>query len=338
LIQTRIRALASELPTEVVSDASRAEALGIGEDVVRRLCGGRARYEAPAGEGSGELARRAVVRMLDDVGLAPTDIDFIVFATNSSDWSFPGTACSLQAMLDLATIGCLDIRAQCTGFVVGLDTARRFVAGGMYNRVLVAAADVYSHLVRTDGVEQAELACLVGDGGAVALVEKGDGPGRILSCRYGVDGSRYEEFWCELPASRHFQGEQLFGDRDRLPPAAVEEGRHFPRIDRVAMRETALAHVPEVFAAALSDAGLSRVDLTIVAHLDPLVEKELAERLGSHSGRVETSELLYSGGGATAVALDRLCRAGKANAGETVALVTSGAGASWGAVILEVPS
>lgn len=335
---TRICGLASDLPAEIVSDEARAKELGLDVDVVSRLAAGRARHEAPDGEGSGEIARRGVVRILEEAGLAATDIDFIVFATNSSDWAFPGTACTLQAMLDIAPVGCLDLRAQCSGMVVGLDTARRFVAAGTYKRVLVAAADVYSHLIRTDGVEHAELACLVGDGGAVALVEAGQGPGQILACRYGVDGSRYEEFWCEMPASRNFKGSDHFGGRDRLAPDAVAEGRHFPRVDRVRMRETALQHVPEVFAAALSDAGLSQVDLAVIAHLDPSVEEELAALVAPQCGRVAHSELLYSGGGAPLLALDRLHRSGAAVPGETVALLVSGAGASWGCAILEVPA
>ncbi len=338
LDDVRIRGLRTELPAQVVPDEELAALLGTDAASVAALSKGRPRMESPDGEGPGDLAERAFARLAADLSIAPGDLDCIVFATNSSDLAFPGTGCTLQAKLDAAPIACLDLRAQCSGLVVGLDVARRFVAGGMYRRVLVAAGDVYSHVVCRTGAQGLELASLVGDGAAVAVVEAGEQGGRILAARFATDGSRAREFWCEFPASRSFPKGGSLGNRDRLPGWSVSEGRHCPVIDRAALRETALARVPEVLAAAMAEAGREKVEVLVIAHLDPDVEAELADQLAPLATTVATSDLLYSGAATAAITLDRMRARGEVAAGATAALVTSGSGASWGATILEVPA
>ena len=331
----RISALEVELPSEVVDDAVLATRLGCSESFVAELSEGRTRHQSPDGEGPAELASRAARRALDAAGSDVADVDFVVFATNTPDYCFPGSGCVLQGMLSLDVVGCLDVRAQCTGFLAGLDVARRFVMTGVYRRVLLASADVPSHLNREDGKE-AELACLMGDGAAVALLEAADHDD-VLATTVRSDGSRFDEFWCEYPASRDCDGPGI-SERSRLSRQAVDAGKHFPITRLGRLRETALEHMPQAFAAALALAGLDRVDATLVAHLLPDVETTLPGLLGEAAGRPLRARRLYTGGSALPIALAEERAAGRLAVGETVALLTAGSGASWGAAIVRVPA
>lgn len=328
-------AVEAELAQVVVSDAELAGLCGLSEEEVRRHSRGRIRVESPDGEGPTALAARAATRLLAARGLTAGDVDFVIFATNTPDMFFPGSGCLLQKALGCRTVGGLDVRAQCAGFLVALDVARRFVATGTYGRVLVAAADTPSHVNARDG-RTPGLACAMGDCGAAALLERTECEGNILAIAVHTDGRRIADYWCEYPASRHFEGSEL-RLRNRLPQAAVDEGRHFPTADFAALRELALARVPEVFDEALGKAGRGAVDVALIAHLDHDVERELAQGIGARAGRVLTSDLLYSGGASLPVLLARATASGAVRAGETVALLTSGAGASWGAAIVRRP-
>ena len=333
-----LAALAYELPSTVVDDAERAGQLGIELERVAAWSRGRSRHEAPNGQGPTVLAAAAARRALQQRGIEPADLDLIIFCTNTSDLYFPGGGVLLQSALGCDVIGSVDIRALCAGFLAGLDAARRCVMGGLSRRVLLASADVPSHINRMDG-ESVELSCLMGDGAAVALVEAAEelapATGRVLADVFRADGSHQRDYWCEFPASRNDADGSLLG-RNRLPSQAVAEGRHFPSVDLAALRGLALEKMPQVFEEAWDGAGKPRVAATIVAHLDPQVEEDVGQRLGARAGRIVRSDVLYSGGSSLPIALARARERGDVQAGDTVALVTSGAGASWGAALLEL--
>lgn len=334
LMGVRIAGIEWEPAAEPVDDAGLAGLLGVDRSVVAALGRGRVRSLAPDGEGPCDIALRAAGRLIEGAGLTVEDLDLIIFSTNSADIVFPGSACLLQAALECPTIPCLDIRAQCTGFIAALELAGAFVSCGTYARVLVAAGEVPSHQNRMDGTDP-ELACLTADAAAVALVEGGQGAGAVLACEQRVDGRRHREFWCEYPACRRLEGTD-FADRARINRRVFDENLMFPTIDFARVAATALENVPAVLEAVLAEAGLDRADALILAHVDPRVEDQLAALLGARVGRVLPRDHVYAYSASLPAALARAMRSGAVEAGETVAMVTAGQGASWGAVVVKV--
>jgi len=330
-----ITGLEAELPRDIVSDADLARETGIDAGVRASWSGGRPRHESPDGEGPTALAERAARRVLDARALDAATIDFVIFATNTPDMFFPGSGCLLQAALGCRPVGGLDIRSQCTGFLAALDAGWRFVATGMYDRVLVAAADTTSHFNARDS-RTPHLTSSMGDAAAVVLLEAGSGAGEVLGISVGTDGSRHKDYWCEFPASRFREGTTI-PERNRLPASKAAQGLHFPVADLDRMRELALERIPGAFSRALAASGVSSVDATLVAHLDRRVERELPARLGSAAGRIELPDVLYSGGTSLPLVAARARAAGRIRTGETIAMVTAGAGASWGAGVIKVP-
>jgi 3-oxoacyl-[acyl-carrier-protein] synthase-3 len=329
----RIAALAGETARECLDDATLARQLGVPVEDVSSRSRALIRSSAPDGEGPAMLSARVARRVLESAGVGANEVDMIVFATTTPDITFPGSACLLQAELAAHTgSACLDVRSQCTGFLTALDVARRFVACGTYARVLVAAADVPTHVLRYDG-HDTDLAVLAGDGAAVALVEPGDGAGRVLSCVTRIDGRRYRQFWCEFPASRHMSGPGITRGA-RVSREAFESGAMYPHVDFPALRETALRELPAVFDLALEDARMERVDAAIVAHVSPAVEDELRAALAPRVGRFLKRRTAYGFGSTLPLALADAVGAGELRSGETVAMATAGSGASWGAAVV----
>ena len=329
----RIVAIDGEPASEILDDAALANQLGMAVDHVSRESRGLLRASAPDGEGPAVLAARVARRLLNAACIGVDEIDMIVFATTTPDLTFPGAACLMQADLAAPAGGaCLDVRSQCTGFLSALDVARRFVGCGTYARVLVAAADVPTHMLRYDG-QDPELAVLAGDAAAVVLVSSGAGGGDILSCVPKIDGRRYGEFWCEFPASRHFNRHGV-ARGGRVSREAFESGAMYPRVDFDALRKTALSELPGNFELALREAGVEAVDVAIVAHVSPAVEDELREVLAPRVGRFVTRRVAYGFGTTLPVTLAQAHAAGALKAGETIAITTAGAGASWGTAVL----
>ncbi|HEY2775741.1 MAG TPA: 3-oxoacyl-[acyl-carrier-protein] synthase III C-terminal domain-containing protein [Candidatus Binatia bacterium] len=330
-----ITAIEAEPASRIVGDDELGAETGLDVAVVRKWSAARQRRESPDGEGPTALAARAAMRALASRSLAASDIDLIVFATNTPDMFFPGSGCLLQAALGCRTVGGLDLRSQCTGFLAALDAARRFVATGTMQRVLVAAADTPSHFNARDSRSPA-LTCGMADAGAAAILEAGSGAGEILSVVVGTDGSRHADYWCEYPASRFREGTTL-PERNRLPLSKVEAGLHFPSAKLDRLRELALERVPAAFATSLAQAGVDNVSATLVAHLDAGVERDLGRALGEAAGRILVSDLLYCGGTSLPVIMATARARGDLRSGDMVAMVTSGSGASWGSAVVRVP-
>jgi 3-oxoacyl-[acyl-carrier-protein] synthase-3 len=330
----RIVAIDGECASDTLDDGTLARQLGVNVEDVARRSRGLFRASSPDGEGPAMLASRVARRVLASAGVGTDEVDMVVFATTTPDITFPGSACLLQATLSARKgSACVDVRSQCTGFLSALDVARRFVACGTYARVLVAAADVPTHMLRYDGRDP-ELAMLAGDGAAVALVAAGSGTGSILSCVAKIDGRRYEQFWCEFPASRHLNRRGV-ARGERVTREAYESGAMYPRVDFAALREAALHELPGSFDRALRDAGLDAVDVAIIAHISLDVEDELREELAPRVGRFVTRRATYSFGSTLPLALADAVAAGELRTGETVAITTAGAGASWGTAVLQ---
>ena len=119
-------------------------------------------------------------------GISNDAIDFIVFATISPDYYFPGPGVELQKELGLKTIGALDIRNQCSGFVYALSVADQFIKTGMYKNILVVASEVQSlGLDMTD--RGRSVSVIFGDGaGAVVLTRSEDGSGICRHWTWGL--------------------------------------------------------------------------------------------------------------------------------------------------------
>ncbi len=332
--RVRISGLEVEPAAEEVSDEQLASVLDVEVDVVAPLGRGRMRRFAPDGVGPSDLAAPAARRLLEKRGVEPQQLGMIIFATNTPDLTFPGSACLLQAHLGAETVACLDVRMQCCGFLAAVDLASRFVGLGTYEHVLVAAGEVPSHQNRFDGTDP-ELACLTADAAAVALVAGGSDGCRVLSCVVATDGRLHRQLWCEYPASRCIEGTGVARGR-RVTRRVIEEGLIYPRADFAGLRATAVEQVPRAFDDALSRAGVDAVDVLIVRHVLPDVEDELEKLLGRRAGRVERHDSVYAYAASLPAALAAAIEEGRVEAGEKVALATAGSGASWGAMVLEV--
>ncbi|HYR95917.1 MAG TPA: hypothetical protein VEM57_04235, partial [Candidatus Binatus sp.] len=132
------------LPPRTVTSEELAADLGGSGAAITERSGIVRRHRAEPGLGPSDLARVAAEAALATAGLEPADVDLIVFATMTPDIAFPGSGCFLQHKLGCRTVGALDVRAQCAGFLFALATADRFVRAGAATRVLVAAAEVHS--------------------------------------------------------------------------------------------------------------------------------------------------------------------------------------------------
>jgi 3-oxoacyl-[acyl-carrier-protein] synthase-3 len=279
--------------------------------------------------GSSDLALPAARQALERAGVTVQDVDFIVFATMTADVTFPGSSVYLQDKLGCGTVGAVDVRGQCCGFLVGLMLSESYIASGMYRRVLLAAAEVHS-----SGMDYSErglsVSTLYGDAGAATLLGPADAGVESVVCH--ADGRLHDRFWCEYPASRQHPL--------RMTTENLEQGGHFIHIDREAVSRFGREKLPEVVNEALkrSATKADAVDCFVLSHVLPEVAGDAARSLGLAGSRSINAGERY--GHLTAatlpLALSEAIDAGRLGRGARVCLAACGAGFTWGAAILKL--
>lgn len=294
-----------------------------------RAVAGRQRPIAAEPGGPSDLVLPAARAVLERAGVAPERLGAIIFATATPDVTFPGAGCYLQAKLEAGTVGALDIRAQCSGFFYGLMSARALFAAGTTAPILLATAEVHSA-----GLDYSErgidLAALFGDGAAAVLLEPGAGVSG-LTC--SADGRRYDRFWCEYPASRQHPV--------RITLEDFRSGRHYPQMDRDAVRAYGREELPAIARKAIDLAGvrMTGLDAVVLAHVLPEVVEEAAAVLGVPGDIVvrPSPQHGHLGSASVPVALAEARREGRIGSGALVCAATCGAGFTSGAAVFRVP-
>jgi 3-oxoacyl-[acyl-carrier-protein] synthase-3 len=198
-IRSVVRGNGIYLPERVLTNKELAEMVDTSDEWIRQRTGIEERHIAAEGETTSMLGLKAAERALENAKLKPSDIDLIVCATSTPDYTFPSTATQIQAGLGIRHGAAFDLQAVCTGFVYGVATADKFLTSGSHKRALVIGAETFSRILdwndRTTCV-------LFGDGaGAIVLeAELGEGTPQdrgVLTSHLRSDGTHREKLYVD---------------------------------------------------------------------------------------------------------------------------------------------
>jgi 3-oxoacyl-[acyl-carrier-protein] synthase-3 len=327
--RSRITGLGLHLPERVVTNAELERLMDTSDAWIVERTGIRERRFAAPGIGTTDLAAEAARRALADAGRSPADVDFIVFATITREYAFPGCGALLQERLGIPGAGALDVHNACSGFIYGLAMADAVVRAGQYRCVLVVGAEVLSTGLdfSTGG---RDLAVLFGDGAGAVVVEPGgdDGPG-VLAWVLHSDGAHAQDLMCEAPSSL-VQG--------RITAEMVTAGRQYPQMNGRQVFKHATTRFPEVIHEVLGKCGhtLDEVKLIVPHQANQRIGDTVAARLGVPPQRVFQN--IQRCGNTTAasipIALAEARDLGLVGPGDLVVLAAFGSGFTWGAAAL----
>ncbi|MDB2495434.1 3-oxoacyl-ACP synthase, partial [Flavobacteriaceae bacterium] len=180
---SRISGLGHFVPDNIVTNDDLSKLMDTNDEWIQERTGIKERrwIENGSPETSSSMGAKAAKIAIEKAGIDKDEIDFIIFATLSPDMYFPGCGVQIQEMLGLPTIGALDVRNQCSGFVYALSVADQFIKTGMYQNILVIGSEFHSGgldvTTRGRGVS-----VIFGDGAGAAILTRSDDPERgILS-------------------------------------------------------------------------------------------------------------------------------------------------------------
>ncbi|MDB5531198.1 MAG: ketoacyl-ACP synthase [Devosia sp.] len=221
MTQTRsiIRGVGGYLPANRVTNDELAQRVETSDEWIQQRTGIKQRYLAADGEFTSDLALAAAQQALERAGLTPADIDLIIVATTTPDYTFPSTAAIVQRKLGMHHGAAFDLQAVCSGFVFAVATADSYLKNGLAKRALVIGAETFSRLLdwndRTTCV-------LFGDGAGAVVMEVehvgDDAPERgVLASSLRSDGHYWDKLYTKGGPSTtlgmgyvHMEGKEVF--------------------------------------------------------------------------------------------------------------------------------
>jgi len=288
------------------------------------------RFFTPGKDTVTSMAAQASLLAIERAGLQTSDIDFIVFATITADYYFPGCGVLLQRELNLPGIGALDIRNQCSGFIYALSVADQFIKAGTYKNILVVGSEIQSTFLDMS-TKGRGVAVIFGDGaGAVVLSATDNAEHRILSTHLHADGRFAEELTVKDPG----------GSRPGrwLTHEMIDEGGTDVVMNGQNVFKHAVVRFPEVVREALDTNGYTtaNLDLLIPHQANLRITRYVGEQLGLPEEKVVSNIEKYGNTTAASIpiAMSEAWESGQIKAGHLVCLAAFGSGFTWASALI----
>ncbi len=327
---SKIVGLGHHVPETVITNAYLSTIMETTDEwIVERTGIHERRWVDPAKDTVANMAAKATRMALERAKLTEKDIEFIVFATITPDYFFPGSGVLLQRELGLAGIGAIDIRNACSGFIYALSTADQFIKSGMYKTILVVGAEIQSTAldVTTRG---RNVSVIFGDGAGAAIVQASDTPG-VLSTHLHSDGRFAEELYIRDPGSSR--------PRELRQPEQILDTTDF----KVVMNgnqvfKHAVVRFMEVINEALTANHLKKEDINLlVPHQANLrISQFIQAKMELRDDQVFNNIMRYGNTTAASIpiALSEAWAEGRVKENDVICLAAFGSGFTWASALI----
>lgn len=314
-----IRSLGTSVPSQVVTNEQLEAKYGFEQGWIERRTGIRERRIAGPYESTSDLAVEAARRAIASAGVAAADIDLLIVATFTPDFTCPSTACIVQDKLKLDAPA-MDLQAACSGFMYALATGAQYIATGNSKLALIIGADVNSRIVEPSDQRTAPL---FGDGAGAVLLEAGAADQGLLCYQLGADG-----------AGASLLDRPVGGTRNPLTAEMVTAGEHFLKMDGRNVFKWAVQVVTETITMVLERAkvGLDEVALFVLHQANIRIIDHAMKELNIPDEKVFCNLDRFGNTSAASIplALEEAVRQNKIRRGDLVVMCGFGAGLTWG--------
>ena len=334
MYRARIKGLGYYVPENVVTNNDLKQWMDTSDEWIQERTGiQERRWIDPTTEDSTSvMGAKAAKIAIERSGVAKDDIDFIIFATLSPDMYFPGGGVRIQDLLDMPTIGALDVRNQCSGFVYAMSIADQFIKTGMYKNILVIGSENHS-----GGLDKSTrgrgVTVIFGDGAGAAVVSRSEDENRgILSSHLHSEGKHAEELALIGPSTGRWI-DTIMEDDD------PDDTSYYPYMNGQFVFKHAVVRFSEAIMEGLQANNLTPedIDMLIPHQANLRIAQFIQKKFKLSDDKVYNNIMKYGNTTAASIpiALTEAWEQGKIKEGDTVVLAAFGSGFTWGSVFLK---
>jgi 3-oxoacyl-[acyl-carrier-protein] synthase-3 len=335
MYHSKISGLGYFVPENIVTNDDLSKIIDTNDEWIQERTGIKERRHVRKGSGetTTSMGVKAARIAIERSGIANEDIDFIVFATISPDYYFPGPGVLLQKELGLRTVGALDIRNQCSGFIYALSIADQYIKTGMYKNILIVGSELQS--LGLDMTDRGRgVSVIFGDGaGAAVLSREEDITKGVLSTHLHSEGEHAKELAVLAPGMGARWVTDILADNN------PDDESYFPYMNGQFVFKNAVVRFSEVINEGLAANNLqvSDIDMLIPHQANLRISQFIQKKFQLNDEQVFNN--IQKFGNTTAasipIALTEAWELGKIKSGDTVVLAAFGSGFTWASAIIK---
>ena len=341
----------SHFPGRPYTNDDLSRVMDTTDEWVKQRTGISSRHFAPEGIGVSDLALVAARTAIADAGLEPGAIDYIVFATMTPDYLFPGSGGLLGAKLGIPGVPALDIRQQCAAVPFGLQLADSLVAAGAAATVLLVGAEAHAGFMPWDdwaaldgepvtitaaarerATRHRGLAVLFGDGAGALVLRRHAEPGHgLIGAQVHSDGRQARLIYIEGGGFRR---------RPYFRPDQFDQDLHIPKMEGRELFKAAVGRLPAVVRSLCERHGvaLGDVDWFLAHQANDRINAAVRDALAIPDHKVPSNIARYGNTSAATlpILVDELRRDGRLRPGQLACFLALGSGLHWGAALMRL--
>ena len=333
MYNSKITGLGYYLPENVVTNDDLSKFMDTTDEWIQERTGIKERrwIDPNTGDTTSTMGVKASKIAIERAGLKKDDIDFIIFATLSPDMYFPGGGVRVQDMLGIPTVGALDVRNQCSGFIYSFSVADQFIKTGMYKNILVIGSENHS-----GGLEKSTrgrgVTVIFGDGAGAAVVSRSNQNGKgILSSHLHSEGRHARELMLDGPNTGRWVPEIIAANDP-------DDESYYPYMNGQFVFKNAVTRFSEVINEGLDANKLTKkdIDMLIPHQANLRIAQFIQRKFQLSDDKVYNNIMSYGNTTAASIiiALTEAWEKGKIKENDLVVLAAFGAGFTWGSVII----
>ena len=328
--KSKIKGVGFYVPDNVIKNSDLEEIMDTSDEWIQERTGIKERRWVEGDLTTSLMGTYASKIAIKNANISKNDIDFIIFATLSPDYFFPGSGVLLQKNLKIKEIGALDIRNQCSGFIYGLSVADQYIKSGMYENILVVGSEIHS-----GGLDKSSrgrsVSVIFGDGAGAAIVSKSNDESEILSTHLYSEGKFAEELAVIKPATT-FWIDKIIDDEE-------EDGKgFFPKMNGNFVFKNAVKRFEEVIFESLNHNNYTSkdIDMLITHQANLRISQYIQKKLNIDDNNIFNNIMSYGNttSASIPIALYEALEKNKIKRGDLVCLAAFGSGFTWASALI----
>ena len=328
--KSKIKGVGFYVPDNVIKNSDLEEIMDTSDEWIQERTGIKERRWVEGDLTTSLMGTYASKIAIKNAKISKNDIDFIIFATLSPDYFFPGSGVLLQKNLQIKEVGALDIRNQCSGFIYGLSVADQYIKSGMYENILVVGSEIHS-----GGLDKSSrgrsVSVIFGDGAGAAIVSKSNDESEILSTHLHSEGKFAEKLAVIKPATT-FWIDKIIDDGD-------EDGEgFFPKMNGNFVFKNAVKRFEEVIFESLNHNNYTSkdIDMLITHQANLRISQYIQKKLNIDDNNIFNNIMSYGNttSASIPIALYEALEKNKIKRGDLVCLAAFGSGFTWASALI----
>jgi len=271
--KSKIKGVGFYVPKNVVKNTDLEKMMDTNDEWIKERTGIEERRWVDNDLTTSQMGTYASEIAIKNANISREEVDFIIFATLSPDYYFPGCGVLIQNNLKIKEVGALDIRNQCSGFIYGLSIADQYIKSGMYKNILVVGSEIHSGALDKSSRGRS-VSVIFGDGAGAAIVSRSNDNSEILSTHLHSEGKYAKELAVIEPSTTFWVDKIINNSSD-------DEKGFYPKMNGNFVFKNAVIRFEEVINEALnySNYTIEDIDILITHQANLRISKFIQKKL-----------------------------------------------------------